>query len=158
MIPGCHNCRIGPGALCASCKRVNQDDIRIRHAPHNRDAYTPAVTIRSPKSTPLPDEAEDKFRRFIYGLRDLTIMQWRLLYHVWHGGSPSTFGAMVTDVIKRTGLYGDRERRAEWEAAVGAIGPHVSRQTASLIWNRLCNKFEVFRHFQTWPTKARRQP
>ncbi len=149
----CHNCTKGVGEWCISCRRVDQDDHRIAHAPHIRDDRTPCAPTRNPKSTPLDEDAEDKFRRYIFDLRDLSQMQWVMLHHVWHGGSPSTFGAMFSDLLKHSGLYGDRTRRDEWERTVDELGPKVSRQTASLLWDRSCWRVPVLRHFQTWPVK-----
>ena len=35
MVTACHNCDRGPGAACITCKRIDQDDIRIKREPKN---------------------------------------------------------------------------------------------------------------------------
>ena len=80
MISACHNCRIGPSKACLACRRVSQDDIRIQHTPHNRSELQATTTApASRKATDLPDEIEDKLRRFLFDLFDLDPIQLLML-------------------------------------------------------------------------------
>ena len=151
MITACHNCRIGPSKACLTCRRVSQDDIRIQHTPHNRSELQGTTTApASRKATDLPDEVEDKLRRFLFDLFDLDPIQLLMLQHVKQGGTPVSFGATFARFLKASIKYGDRERRADWNRAVETYGAHIGRATAKAIWDGMVKKSPLLAVFQTW--------
>lgn len=147
----CHNCPKGLGAHCARCRRVDQDDIRIQHSPHNR-AELQATTTHPPseQATALPAEIEDKLRRFLFDLFDLDPIQLLLLRHVKQGGTPATFGRHFAAFLKSSIIYGKRKHRARWERTCQEIGAWISRATAWAIWDGMVNKSPLLAVFQTW--------
>ena len=157
MVSTCHSCKIGPGEMCATCRRVDQDELRIAHAPHDERPELTRWTPPQPseQATPLPEDVEDALRRFVFNVFDLTPLQLLLLRHVRHGGTPCTFGKMLAAFMKGVVKYGDRSRAREWCEAVDGIVGEVSRQTASSMWNALCERMPHFRHFQSWPVKTK---
>lgn len=151
MIVACHNCRIGPSNACLTCRRVDQDDIRIRHTPHNRAEYQAAAERPAGgRATELPDGVEDKLRRFLFDLFDLDPVQLLMLRHVRNGGTPVSFGAAFARFLKSSIKYGDRARRGEWERAVEGYGAHVGRATAKAIWDGMVRKLPLLTVFQSW--------
>lgn len=147
----CHNCPQGRGPHCVHCKRVNQDDIRIQHSPHNRTELQ-AATIRpaSEKATNLPDDIEDTLRRFLFDLFDLDPIQLMLLRHVKQGGTPNTFGRAFAKFLKASIIYGKRKHRARWDRTCEEIGAWISRATAWAIWDGMIQKAPLLALFQTW--------
>ena len=128
MITACHNCRIGPSKACLTCRRVSQDDIRIQRTPHNRSELQATTTpTAGRKSTDLPDEIEDKLRRFLFDLFDLDPIQLLMLQHVKQGGTPVSFGSTFARFLKSSIKYGDRERSADWNRAVETYGAHIGQ-------------------------------
>ena len=151
MITACHNCRIGPSKACLTCRRVSQDDIRIQHTPHNRSelqATAPAPASR--KATDLPDEVEDKLRRFLFDLFDLNPIQLLLLQHVRLRGTPVGFRNYFARFLKSSIKFGKRECAAEWERTVDEIGANIGRATAKAIWDGMVEKMPMFAIFQSW--------
>jgi hypothetical protein len=143
--------------MCAECKRVDQDDLRIAHSPHDERPELGRWTPQQPseRATALPEDVEDALRRFVFDLFDLSPVHLLLLRHVRHGGTPCTFGMMLQATVMSLAKYGDRSRSREWCETVDAILGEVSRQTASAMWNRICERLPYFRHFQTWPVKTK---
>lgn len=147
----CHNCPEGRGPHCARCHRVDQDDIRIQHTPHNRSELQAAANQpASGRATDLPDEIEDRLRRFLFDLFDLSPVQLLLLQHVKHGGTPNSFGRAFAAFVKSTITYGDRAQKARWERTVSEIGAHVSRATAWAIWDGMVKAHPLLAVFRTW--------
>lgn len=147
----CHNCRRGPGPHCAKCRRVDQDDIRIRHSPHSRAELQAAA--RPPASEPvtdLPADVENRLRIFMFDLFDLSPIQLLLLQHVRDGGTPGTFGRAFAAFVKSSVIYGDRSRRAQWERTCDEMGANVSRATAWAIWNGMLRRNPMLAVFRTW--------
>lgn len=139
MITACHSCKRGLGEWCIQCKRIAQDDIRIEHAPHNRDELT-AATLQ-PQSPPrplanLPAEAEDALRQAVMALTDLDPLDALLLLHVAKGGTPSSFGKTLLSVIVKAERY---------------TGDGMSRATASYRWRSICDTFAPFAALRQWP-------
>lgn len=167
----CHNCRIGPSAVCFNCKRIEHDDIRRRHgissdeheklaaasaaASYNRHAADNTDTGERSTTTGLPPEVEDVVRRWLYDVLDLRPFDLLLLAHVRRGGSPATFGLALADFVKSLSKYGDRSRKAEWHDIVGKIGPQVSRQTATTAWASIVSRVPTLGALRTWPSKPR---
>ncbi len=147
----CHNCPKGRGPHCATCRRVDQDDIRIQHSPHNKAEFqASSIQAASGQATALPDEIEDTLRRFLFDLFDLNPTQYLLLRHVIQGGTPSTFGRTFAAFLKSSIIYGKRRHRARWERTCDEIGAWISRATAWAIWNEMVKKFPLLSIFQTW--------
>ena len=127
----CHNCPRGRGPHCVRCRRVDFDDIRIQHQPHNRAELQAAQT--KPPSTPvtsLPPAVENRLREFIFDLFDLDPLQLHLLSHVRNGGTPNTFGRTFVAFLKSSIMYGQRKYRARWNRTVDEIGANITRATA----------------------------
>lgn len=152
MIATCHNCRIGPNAkACAACKRVEHDDIRIAHSPHNRtELQASAPQPASEQATSLPAEVEDTLRRFLFDLFDLDPVQLMLLRHIKHGGTPTTFGRTFAAFLKSSIIYGKRQQKARWERTCEEIGAWITRATAWAIWDAMVKKSPLLEIFQTW--------
>lgn len=147
----CHNCPKGRGQHCVRCKRVDQDDIRIRRSPHNRsELQAAAVLPPGEQATTLPADIEDALRRFLFDLFDLNPLQLLLLRHVKHGGTPNSFGRAFAAFIKGTITYGDRAQKARWERTVAEIGAHVSRATAWAIWDGMVKAHPLLAVFRIW--------
>ena len=147
----CHNCPRGRGPYCARCKRVDQDDIRIQHSPHNRaELQAAAIHPPSERATTLPAEVEDKLRRFLFDLFDLDPIQLLLLRHVKQGGTPATFGRTFSAFLKSSIIYGKRKQKARWDRACEEIGAWISRATAWAIWDGMVKKSPLLAIFQTW--------
>lgn len=147
----CHNCPDGRGPHCARCRRVDQDDIRIQHTPHNRaELQAAAAQPTSERATGLPAEVEDRLRRFLFDLFDLSPVQLIMLRHVKHGGTPNSFGRAFAAFLKSSITYGDRARKAEWERTVEEIGAHVSRATAWAIWDGMVKAHPLLAVFRAW--------
>lgn len=151
MITACHNCKIGPGPACQHCKRVNQDDIRIQHTPHNRsELQATAPQTASEKATNLPEDIENTLRTFLYDLFDLSPVELLLLQHVRKHGTPVSFCRCFSQFLKGTIKYGERTRRAEWNRAVDEIGANIGRATTKAIWDGMIKRLPLLAVFQTW--------
>ena len=123
----CHNCPQGRGKHCARCRRVDQDDIRIQHSPHNRaELQAAAIHPASEQATTLPADIEDTLRRFLFDLFDLDPIQLMLLRHVKQGGTPTTFGRVFAAFLKSSIIYGKRKQKARWERTCQEIGAWIS--------------------------------
>ena len=147
----CHNCPRGRGPHCVRCSRVDFDDIRIQHQPHNRAELQAAQT--KPPSTPvtsLPPAVENRLREFIFDLFDLDPLQLHLLSHVRNGGTPNTFGRTFAAFLKSSIMYGQRKYRARWNRTVDEIGANITRATAWAIWDAMVKKSPLLAIFQTW--------
>ena len=147
----CHNCPQGRGKHCARCRRVDQDDIRIQHSPHNRaELQAAAIHPASEQATTLPADIEDTLRRFLFDLFDLDPIQLMLLRHVKQGGTPTTFGRVFAAFLKSSIIYGKRKQKARWEQTCQEIGAWISRATAWAIWDGMVKKAPLLAIFQTW--------
>lgn len=150
-IAACHNCKTGPGAHCADCKRVSQDDIRIQHTPHNRSELQAAtIQPRSERATPLPVDVEQKLRAFLFDLFDLSPIRLLLLQHVRQHGTPVSFRGYFLKFLKDSIKYGVRERKPEWDALCEQIGAHIGRATAKAMWDNMLEQNPLFAVFQSW--------
>lgn len=151
MISTCHNCRIGPSEACLACRRADYDDIRIQHSPHNRAELQAAVArTAGEQATVLPADVEDRLRRFLFDLFDLSPVQLLMLRHVKHGGTPNSFGRVFAAFVKASITYGDRRQRERWERTCEEIGAHVSRATAWAIWDGMVKAHPLLAVFRTW--------
>lgn len=147
----CHNCTKGRGKHCAQCRRVDQDDIRIQHSPHNRAELQPAaIHPASEQVTTLPADIEDTLRRFLFDLFDLNPLQLMLLRHVKQDGTPTTFGRAFSSFLKSSIIYGKRNHRDRWNRTCDEIGAWISRATAWAIWDGMVKKQPLLAIFQTW--------
>lgn len=103
MVTACHNCTRGPGAACITCKRIDQDDIRIRREPKNRnpDLGTatnmpdPAAAIDGDDdarqgATTLPADDEDALRRFLATVTGLDALAFLAALHLARRGRSRT--------------------------------------------------------------------
>ena len=147
----CHNCPKGRGQHCVRCRRVDQDDIRIQHSPHNRSELQ-AAAIQPPaeQATNLPSDIEETLRRFLFDLFDLDPTQLMLLRHVKRGGTPGTFGREFASFLKSSIIYGKRKHKARWDRTCDEIGAWISRATAWAIWDNMVKKSPLLAIFQTW--------
>lgn len=106
MITACHSCRRGRGEHCLTCRRVEQDDIRIAHSPHNRDELTAsAPSAGSGQCTDLPGETEDRFRQSLMALFDLSPIELLLVQHVMRGRTFASFGDVLGKVADKAAKY-----------------------------------------------------
>ena len=151
MVTACHNCRLGVGKHCETCKRVSQDDIRIQHTPHNRSEMQAAMPQpASEQATGLPSDIEDKLRQFLFDLFDLDPIQLLLLQHVRRHGTPVSFRAYFAKFLKNSIKYGNRAHKERWEQMVDEVGANIGRATAKAIWDGMVKKSPLLAVFQTW--------
>lgn len=123
-------------ARCISCKRTNQDDIRIEKSPHNvRPDLKQAVKQEpSEQATNLPEEIENTLRRILMTITALDPLDALMLLHVANGGTPTTFGRFVNRVFDEARLY----------------GPSITRMTARAKWLAICKTFAPFAKLRQW--------
>lgn len=151
MVIACHNCRLGVGKHCETCRRVSQDDIRIQHTPHNRSEMQAAMPqAASEQATSLPADIEDTLRQFLFDLFDLDPIQLLLLQHVRRRGTPVSFRHYFAKFLKASIKYGDRAHKERWEQMVDEVGANIGRATAKAIWDGMVKKSPLLAVFQTW--------
>lgn len=114
-ISACHDCKWnGAGSpRCIKCKRVNQDDIRIRKTPHARSEMIGAnPTPQDPPTTctPLSEENEQKLRIAMATLFGLDPIQLLLVQHIMRGGRLSEFGDTLRKTHEQIRRYRGSER------------------------------------------------
>ena len=97
---GCHNCKRGCGEWCISCRRVDFDDINIRHTPHNRDELTAVRTVAAdapPAVTPFAPGTEDALRALLSVLAELPPNVVLILHGLLNGKSLVEIGRLTAD-------------------------------------------------------------
>lgn len=135
MISACHNCQYYGTRRCLKCKRIEQDDIRIQHTPHNRDELTVShIQQPSTPATRLPEDVEDILRRLLCTVTALAPLDALLVLHVAQGGTPSTFGSYIN----------------RFKAQCNGYGAEISRATAKAKWESICKRFSPFAALRSW--------
>lgn len=119
MITACHNCELnGKGdPRCINCKRVNQDDIRIKRSPHAKSEFVAAVEDRDPDCpdpgqpcTNLPADIEDTLRKAMSSFWSLDPIQLLCVQHIMQGKKLSAFGETLRAVHEKIRKYRGSER------------------------------------------------
>lgn len=141
MVTACHNCTRGPGAACITCKRIDQDDIRIKREPKNVNpelgeaTYTPdpAAAIDGgddarQSATTLPADDEDALRRFLATVTSLDALSFLAALHFARRGRSRNLAKAVRDFAADVRAYTASERGmcratiwAKWESLVAKI-------------------------------------
>lgn len=122
---------------CSSCKRTNQDDIRIAKTPKNE---RPELTVQATKPaepeqiTALPADVEDTLRSLLCTICGFDMLDALLLLHVAKGGTPGNFGRIIKQLTAEAATYGDQ----------------IGRATAKAKWVAICKKFEPFAAMRSW--------
>ncbi len=109
---GCHNCKRGCGNWCIECRRVDYDDIAIRHSPHDAHAEAtgccadpgaeiPGEEPRPSGVTTLPPETEDALRKLLSELAQLPPHVVLLLHGLLSGKTVAETGRMA-GITKQT--------------------------------------------------------
>lgn len=114
-ISACHDCKWnGAGSpRCIKCKRVSQDDIRIRKTPHARSEMigaNPTPQDTPTTCTPLSEENEQKLRIAMATLFGLDPIQLLLVQHIMRGGRLSEFGDTLRKTHEQIRRYRGSER------------------------------------------------
>lgn len=123
----CHNCKRGPGPSCATCRRVDQDDIRIAHTPHSRAELVALTPQEAASATGLPPDVEDTLRQALIGLFDLDPIELLLVQHIVRRHNLSTFGQVMAKVAARICRY-----RGSEKAQAHAMKEAIARKWAPL--------------------------
>jgi hypothetical protein len=141
MVTACHNCTRGPGAACITCKRIDQDDIRIKREPKNVNpelgeaTYTPdpAAAIDGGDdarqgATTLPADDEDTLRRFLATVTGLDALAFLAALHFARRGRSRNLAQAVRDFAADVRAYNASARGmsratiwAKWESLVAKI-------------------------------------
>ena len=151
MVTACHNCTRGPGAACITCKRIDQDDIRIKREPKNVNpelceaTYTPdpasAIDGDEPPpaktATGLPELDEDTLRRFLATVTSLDALSFLAALHFARRGRSRNLAQAVRDFAADVRAY-----------AAGAHG--MQRATVTAKWNTLTRKIPALAVFRSW--------
>ena len=147
-VTSCHNCRLGCGTHCIDCKRVEQDDIRIRKSPHAIEvtAYARADPPFDERNrdriravTPLAVAAEDTLRQFLATLAALHPLELLVFLHAADRRPEpvETFLGSFIDTMRsyRRRADGDyRPLRATTHAAFKSITARVPPLAALRSW------------------------
>lgn len=123
----CHNCKRGRGPHCVRCRRIDFDDIRIQHKPHNREELQAAtITLPWGQVTNLPADVENALRHFLFAVTSLDALQFIAALHLLRRGRrralAKTIRAFAADV--RAHLMGPRAHAtvwAKWKNVVGRL-------------------------------------
>ena len=151
MVTACHNCTRGPGAACITCKRIDQDDIRIRKEPKNQNpdlgtaTYTPdpAAAIDGGELPPaktatgLPEGDEDALRRFLATVTSLDALSFLAALHFARRGRSRNLAKAVRDFAADVRTY-------------KASARGMSRATIQAKWESLVAEIPAFAVFRTW--------
>jgi len=142
MVTACHNCDRGPGDACLTCKRIDQDDIRIKREPKNVNpelgeaTYTPdpaaAIGGYAPPpagtATELPEDDEDALRRFLATVTSLDALSFLAALHFARCGRSRNLARAVRDFAADVRAYKASARgmrratiQAKWETLVAKI-------------------------------------
>ncbi len=141
MVTACHNCDRGPGAACITCKRIDQDDIRIEREAKNVNpelgeaTYTPdpAAAIdggddAQQGATTLPADDEDALRRFLATVTGLDALAFLVALHFARRGRSRNLAQAVRDFAADVRAYKASARgmrratiQAKWETLVAKI-------------------------------------
>ena len=142
MVTACHNCDRGPGAACITCKRIDQDDIRIKREPKNVNpelgeaTYTPdpaaAIDGYEPPpaktATGLPEGDEDALCRFLATVTSLDALSFLAALHFARRGRSRNLARAVRDFAADVRAYKASARgmrratiQAKWETLVAKI-------------------------------------
>lgn len=136
MVKGCHNCKKKRSAeVCAACKVVDYDDLRISMTAHLQPeaaANVPAVERERARLrlAGISPDAADRLGALFASLAALDPVDALLLLHMANGGTLSGFGAALRDTSRN---------------ALAKYGPGMSRATAFARWEKLCAAFAPFR-------------
>lgn len=95
----CHKCPNKGTDKCLTCKKVDED---TKHKQYVLDGYEPPQpdTSGSEQVTNLPDETEDKMRKFLFTLFDLDWNELMLLKSVMNQMTLTEFGAQMEKLSK----------------------------------------------------------
>ena len=150
MVTACHNCTRGPGAACITCKRIDQDDIRIKREPKNVNpelgeaTYTPytAAAIDGGDdarqgATTLPEDDEDALRRFLSSVTSLDALSFLAALHFARRGRSRNLAQAVRDFAADVRAY-----------KTSASG--MSRATIQMKWKSLVAKIPALSVFRSW--------
>lgn len=142
MVTACHNCDRGPGDACLTCKRIDQDDIRIEREPKNVNpelgeaSYTPdpaaAIDGYEPPpaktATGLPEGDEDALRLFLATVTSLDALAFLAALHFARRGRSRNLAQAVRDFAADVRAYKASARgmrratiQAKWETLVAKI-------------------------------------
>lgn len=123
----CHNCTKGRGLHCVHCRRVDQDDIRIQHSPHNKAEFqTSTIQTASGRATSLPEDAEDALRRFLATVAGLDVLSFVAALHFARRGGrgrlAATLRQFAADIRSYRGGAPDKAVIwAKWHSTKGKI-------------------------------------
>ena len=132
----CHNCDIGPGPACYECKRVDQDDIRISHSPHNREELQATMQqAASEKATSLPDETEDALRLFLVTVTGLDVVSFVAALHYMRRGGRRRLAGVIRRFAADVREYN---------------GAKLSRATVFAKWQAITEKIPELAAVRSW--------
>ena len=149
----CHNCKNGVGQHCITCRRINQDDIRIKRNPHNinpeltKELTTSADAGKEPElATPINPNAEDVLRLMLATFAALSPLELLLVIH------SATRRAYPFEEYLRT--FVDKIQQYENDDS----GRMFSRATLKAAWESIAAKNPAFAVLRSWkygndPTK-----
>jgi len=129
MVKACHNCKDGPGPACLRCKRISQDDIRIKKTPKNirPDLTVTHSTAGSAKVTDLPDETENKLRQLICAFVDLDQLEVVSALHLARRGTARTLPGAIAKYAEGVRRYKmNRATFFEKQKAMSALLPPLA--------------------------------
>lgn len=102
-VTACHSCEFnGKGnTCCITCKRANQDDIRIKKSPHlANNTFFSSLSFKMSR----PDEyttAAQHALDFVYQVTDLSLVEFFVALHMARGGRPETAAEELRNFINR---------------------------------------------------------
>ena len=132
----CHSCNTGPGPACFKCKRVEYDDIRISHSPHNRDELQATMQqAASEKATSLPDETEDALRRFLATATGLDVVSFVAALHYMRRGGRRRLAGIIRRFAADVREYN---------------GAKLSRATVFAKWRAITEKIPELAAVRSW--------
>lgn len=151
MVTACHNCDRGPGDACLTCKRIDQDDIRIKREPKNINpelgeaTYTPdpaaAIDGYEPPpantATGLSEGDEDALRRFLATVTGLDALAFLAALHFARRGRSRNLAQAVRDFAADVRAY-------------KASARGMSRATIQKKWKTLVAMIPALAVFRTW--------
>ena len=95
----CHKCPYAGTDKCITCTRGDEN---TQHKQYVLEGYDPPQhdTSGSEQVTPLPDEVEDKMRKFLYDLFDLTPLELLCFLGIMRGQGLQEWANEVTKLLE----------------------------------------------------------